>query len=172
MDEDSYSCSICKQAPNVTEHQRQNGHAITLTWLPAAALMSTDLVTQVYGLCLDRDQRLVLVSQDGESWTLPGGRPESGEPPEATLAREVREEACAHVSSQRYLGAQRIDDPTQPEPYYQLRYLARVTLKPFDPQYEMRFRQVVDIATARRLLWRGESRIGQRLLDEAELFEE
>lgn len=154
----------------MTERISQNGQEITLTWLPGLAVTPEDSVTQVYGLCLDREHRLVLVSQDGESWTLPGGRPEPGEMPTATLVREVMEEACANVISQHYLGAQRVSDLARPLPYYQLRYLAQVDLLPFDPQHEMLHRRVVDIATARRLLWQGDSVIAEALLDAVESF--
>lgn len=134
-------------------------------------MAATDLVTQVYGLCLDSRRQLLLVSQDGNFWTLPGGRPEPGETYEGTLKREVREEACARVTTHRYLGAQRVTDPSIGATYYQLRYLVRITLDPFAPQHEVHHRQLVDITTARQLLWRGESKIGQQLLDEVERFE-
>lgn len=75
------------------------------------------------------------------------------------------EEACARVTEYQYLGAQRVADPGEAEPYFQLRYLARVSLEPFAPAHEMSHRLLVDIDTARRFLWGGESRIAHALLN-------
>src|SRR6266536_2226624 len=50
------------------------------------------------------DDRVVLVSSDGQRWGLPGGRPEPHERWVDTLRREVAEEACAQVASARLLG--------------------------------------------------------------------
>lgn len=55
-------------------------------------------------ICLTHDDRLVFISEDGRKWGLPGGRPEGGESWEETLIREMREEACAKVSSSQLLG--------------------------------------------------------------------
>ncbi|MDA0352013.1 MAG: NUDIX domain-containing protein [Chloroflexi bacterium] len=51
------------------------------------------------GVCLTVDGEVVLVSEDGRSWDLPGGRPEGEENWRETLDREVLEEACARVPS-------------------------------------------------------------------------
>src|SRR5690606_37360724 len=114
-----------------------------------------DAVHQVCGLCVTADRRLVLVSKDGVNWTLPGGRPESGETWEETLVREVREEACAVVTGCAYLGAQRVDDPLDRRTFYQLRYVAAVELQEFLPTHEMRHRLCVDHDEARQRLWGG-----------------
>lgn len=147
--------------------RRPRGDNHLASWPPGLALTGAERVTRVYVLCLTTEGQLLLVSQDGEFWTLPGGRPKPGETHADTLTREVWEEACARVSEYQYLGAQRVADPGEPEPYYQFRYLARVSLDPFAPAHEMRHRMLVDIDTARRLLWRGESRIAHALLDHA-----
>ncbi|MEV6598428.1 NUDIX domain-containing protein [Actinoplanes sp. NPDC051346] len=49
------------------------------------------------GVCLT-DGQVVLVTDDGRHWQLPGGRPEDGEDWADTLDREVQEEACADRS--------------------------------------------------------------------------
>lgn len=138
---------------------------IKLTWQPNLRLMPEQPVSQVSGLCMSGEGKLILVSKDGLSWTLPGGHPEAGETPEDTLRREVTEEACALITQYHYLGAQRVDDPALHTPHYQLRYWARVELQPFRPDYEMRHRTSVTTADARRLLWGGNSRIATALLD-------
>jgi NUDIX domain len=43
----------------------------------------------------------VLISNDGERWGWPGGRPDGNESWEQTLRREVLEEACAIVRHAR-----------------------------------------------------------------------
>lgn len=142
-----------------------DGRMVQLTWQPQLRLTSSLRVTQVSGACVTSAGKLLLVSEDGSSWTLPGGRPEAGESPEDTLRREVFEEACGLVTRCRYLGAQRVDDPSLDVPYFQLRFWARVDLQTFRPHHEMRHRTCVEISDARRLLWGGDSRIANRLLD-------
>lgn len=139
------------------------GRTVEVTWEPGRFPPSGASIRQVYGLCLTSERLLLLVSKDGVSWTLPGGRPEPGESHEGTLAREVMEEACAVVTGCRYVGAQRVADHAHD--YYQLRYIADVELLPFEPQHEMRFRRCVTLADARALLWNGTSAIGNALID-------
>lgn len=118
---------------------------LTVTWEPGH-LPPREQVTQASGICFVADGRILLVSQDGDHWALPGGHPEPGEAPEQALIREVWEEASARVERFAYLGAQRVDDPEAPAPphvYYQLRYVAWVRLEPFDPQHETRHRRLV-----------------------------
>jgi ADP-ribose pyrophosphatase YjhB (NUDIX family) len=87
------------------------------------------LTTQVLGLCFTTDGRIVLVSDDGEQWTLPGGPPEVGESLEAALERDLREEVSARLIACEYIGCQRVEDrerPDGPTLYYQARFWARV----------------------------------------------
>jgi ADP-ribose pyrophosphatase YjhB (NUDIX family) len=104
------------------------------------------LTTQAYGICFVEDGRIVLVSSDGARWTLPGGYPEGEETLEEALAREVREEACAAVTTCSYIGCQRVDDPERADGatlYYQARFWARVGLDPFAPRFERTHRRLV-----------------------------
>jgi ADP-ribose pyrophosphatase YjhB (NUDIX family) len=55
-------------------------------------------------VCVTGDTRVVLVTEDGEHWGLPGGRPECSESWRETLDREVMEEACARVQDATLLG--------------------------------------------------------------------
>lgn len=48
-----------------------------------------------------------MVTSDGESWGLPGGRPEGDEDWRVTLDREVFEEACVRVEDAKLLGFSR-----------------------------------------------------------------
>lgn len=144
---------------------RETRPRFTLTWQPNRWPPCQAEISQVYGLCLTPHKQLVLVSKDGNDWTLPGGRPEAGETPTDTLMREIFEEACATVTSNTYLGAQRVDDSTTGSTYYQLRYLAHVELQAFEPKFEMLHRCCENFETARKILWGGSSRIGHALLD-------
>jgi ADP-ribose pyrophosphatase YjhB (NUDIX family) len=122
------------------------GRTVTATWQPPPFRPSRRLTTQALGLCFTDDGQIVLVTNDGANWTLPGGHPESGETLEATLVREVSEEACARVVESVYIGCQRVDDPQRtdgPALYYQARFWARVELDPFVQRHETSARRLV-----------------------------
>ena len=122
------------------------GRTVTATWQPPPFRPSRRLTTQVLGICFAPDGQIVLVTTDSAHWTLPGGHPESGEPLEAALIREVWEEASAHVVKSVYLGCQRVDDPQRPDGpalYYQARFWARVELDPFVARHETSARRLV-----------------------------
>lgn len=134
-----------------------------LTWLPGYRPGPAEAVTQVSGLCFSGEARLLLVSENGRDWSLPGGKPESGETWEETLQREVAEEAGAEVLHCHLLGAVRVEGLT-PQPYVQLRFWAWVRLNPFRPAFETRHRLAVTPAEVARLLPWGSGPIGPALL--------
>lgn len=150
----------------VTERSTWEGRPSLLTWLPGDRPLPGKPVTQVSGLCLTGEGRVVLVSGDGETWSLPGGHPEAGEEWEATLRREVREEACAEVLACRLLGAVRVEGLT-PEQYFQLRSRVRVRLDAFDPVFETRHRVAVSPAEVARFLPWMTGPVGRALLADA-----
>ncbi|MDE1181098.1 NUDIX domain-containing protein [Paraburkholderia sp.] len=49
--------------------------------------------------------RLLLVSRDGARWSLPGGRPKTGEALQRTASRELLEETSLHATDVRYIFA-------------------------------------------------------------------
>ncbi|MDP1719334.1 MAG: NUDIX domain-containing protein [bacterium] len=126
-----------------------DGQAIVYTWIPTTDLASFGPVAQVYGVCVDKEGKILLIKD--ERWQIPGGTPEAGEAPEQTLKRELMEEACAEVDELRPLGVQEVryhNNPNkeQGDLFYQYRYLALVKkLEPMRPdpdtgrQYERMF---------------------------------
>jgi hypothetical protein len=82
---------------------RSNGGDWLIAWHPPITVPPG----QAHGanaFCVTDDDGVVLISNDGERWGWPGGRPEGDESWEQTLRREVLEEACAIVSDARLLG--------------------------------------------------------------------
>ncbi len=97
-------------------------------------------------IALTASNDLVLVSQDGEIWDLPGGRPEPGEEPRATLDREMLEEACARVEDATLLGFMRgacIQGPEEGLIIVRSFWRASVSLLKWQPRYEMKHRCLV-----------------------------
>lgn len=82
-----------------------NGQLWRTTWHPPT-VAPPGTAHGSTALCFAAD-RIVLVSDDGRLWQLPGGRPEAAEDWAATLRREVREEACATVVDCRLPGFSR-----------------------------------------------------------------
>jgi ADP-ribose pyrophosphatase YjhB (NUDIX family) len=90
---------------------------------------------------------IVLVTIDGENWMIPGGHPNTDEPLENTLKREVNEEACATVTDFVYLGAAEVDNPGNPQGLtrnYSARFWAHVKLDEFRQEYETVARKMVE----------------------------
>jgi ADP-ribose pyrophosphatase YjhB (NUDIX family) len=103
------------------------------------------------GICVTADGTLIIVSADDITWDLPGGRPEAGEDLEATLRREVAEEACATVHAARLLGfARSICRAGREEGSVLVRafWWAQVELLPFAPQFEIAHRRLVPVQEA------------------------
>lgn len=140
------------------------GRSLTVEWLEPPFLPPLSQITQASGVCVTGDRRIVLVSEDGADWGLPGGHPEPGETAEQVLRREVREEACAEVLQSKYLGCQRVSDPELKEAYYQTRFWARVELGGFKPQFETRHRRLIGFDRFLVTLSWGRSPIAELLL--------
>ncbi len=132
-----------------TEKSNWEGQEITYTWLPTSDIKNYVPVTQVYGVCIN-DEGKILVIKD-KHWQIPGGTPEQGETAEETLQRELIEEAQVEVDKLIPLGVQEVKYPNNPnkdqgELFYQYRYLAMITkINPTQPDpatgraYERKF---------------------------------
>lgn len=100
------------------------------------------------GICLTPDENIVLVSADGTHWDWPAGRPEDSEDWEATLRREVREEACADVLACRLLGFSRghcIRGQEEGLVLVRAIWQANIVPRPWEPRFEIRYRRVVPV---------------------------
>jgi ADP-ribose pyrophosphatase YjhB (NUDIX family) len=124
--------------------------------------------------CVTAERGVVLISNDGERWGWPGGRPEGDESWEQTLRREIWEETCAIVGAARLLGFCRGACLTGPEEGLVLVrsvWRAEVELMPWEPRFEIVHRRVVPAAELPSHLWMedGFEAIYHRALTEAGL---
>jgi ADP-ribose pyrophosphatase YjhB (NUDIX family) len=150
---------------------RSNEGDWLLAWHPPMAVPN-GLAHGANAFCVTVDDQIVLVSGDGERWGWPGGRPEGDESWEQTLRREVLEEACAVVTAARLLGFCRGEcrsGPEQGRVLVRSVWLTEVTLKPWQPQFEIRQRRLVPAAELLAHLWmeQGHEPIYRRALLEA-----
>jgi ADP-ribose pyrophosphatase YjhB (NUDIX family) len=122
-----------------------NGEDWTVSWYTPP--MSPDGTPHgATGLCLTGDGKIVLISEDGERWDLPGGRPEGNETLEETLRREILEEACATVTEARLLGFCRgtfVAGSQAGRVIVRSLWRAEVELGPWKPRFETVHRRLV-----------------------------
>lgn len=133
----------------LTEVSSWNGQEITYTWLPTNDVEKYKPVTQVYGVCLDTQNKILLIKD--KRWQIPGGTPEAGELPAEVLKRELIEEAQVEVNELIPLGVQEVKYPNNPDKkqgdlFYQYRYIAFIKkINPTQPdpatgkEYERKF---------------------------------
>ena len=106
--------------------------------------------TQVSGYIFNAKNQLLIVRNEN-TWTVPGGHPESGETPLETLNREVMEEACVTIKNIKYLGA--VEVVEKGDTYYQLRYFAMVDEElPFNQEWEISERVFVDLENLQKYI--------------------
>lgn len=125
------------------------------------------------GLCLTKNRELVLITNDGETWELPGGRPENVETWEQTLRREMREEACVEVLEAQLLGfVKSLCKQGHKEGLVLVRSFWQTTVKigKWVPEFETLGRKFVSIENALQILEPDFSPIINRALSEAGLF--
>lgn len=153
---------------------RSNGGDWLVAWHSPVAV----LAGKAHGantFCVTADVGVVLISNDGERWGWPGGRPEGDESWEQTLRREVLEETCASVNYARLLGFCRAVCLTGPETDLVLvrsAWRAEVELLPWEPRFEIAHRRVVPATELLSHLWMeaGFEPIYYRALAEAGLI--
>jgi ADP-ribose pyrophosphatase YjhB (NUDIX family) len=124
---------------------RSNGGNWLIAWHPPTGTPE-GTAHGANAFCVTADGGVVLISNDGERWGWPGGRPESDESWEQTLRREVLEEACAIVVVARLIGFCRgmcLTGPEQGLVLVRSVWLAEVELLPWEPRFEITHRRVV-----------------------------
>ena len=137
---------------------RSNGGDWLIAWY-SPTVVPEGVAHGANAFCVTADDRVVLISNDGERWGWPGGRPEGDESWEQTLRREVLEETCATVVGARLLGFCRAVCLTGPEQGLVLVrsvWLAEVELMPWEPRFEIAHRRVVPVAELLENLWMEE----------------
>jgi len=84
-----------------------------------------DPITQVYGVCFNKDGNILILKEPNEEWNIPGGKPESNETPIQTLKRELEEEVDVEIDKYQMVGYFEIpDNPT----FYQLRFACKIKI--------------------------------------------
>jgi hypothetical protein len=69
------------------------GRRYRIAWFDPPFRPPLEAATQALGICLTGDRRVVLVTWDGQQWSLPGGSLEAGE----TVERALRRASWARV---------------------------------------------------------------------------
>jgi len=85
---------------DLSEHVIIEEQAVKISWIPASDQPIYDSIyniTQVYGLCFDDNDRILIFKSAKGHWTLPGGTPEANETVIETLIRELQEEVSIQV---------------------------------------------------------------------------
>src|SRR5713226_5243493 len=127
------------------------------------------------GFCVTANDCVVLISNDGERWGWPGGRPEGDESWEQTLRREILEETCSIVRDTRLLGFCRsvcLSGPEEGRVLVRSVWRAEVELMPWEPRFEIVHRRAVPATDLLSHLWmeEGFEPIYRRALGEARLM--
>lgn len=121
-----------------------DGHAVVISWhapedVPDGKRHGSAAV------CVTASGEILVVQADW-GWNFPGGRPEGDETWEATMRREVLEEACATVTDARLLGFARsriLDGPEAGSILVRSFWRAEVEVGEWRPQFEMTQRRAV-----------------------------
>lgn len=111
-----------------TQTIKWKGKQFTITWIRTDSLEGIFPITQVYGVCFN-DKNEILIgrqSKDGQ-WQICGGHPEKGETIEETLKREILEELDVKIKNIKLLGVQKsTSEGKESETIYQVRCVCGV----------------------------------------------
>jgi ADP-ribose pyrophosphatase YjhB (NUDIX family) len=149
---------------------RSNGQEWLVAWHPASLPPPDGTLHGSAAICFTPNGDVVLVTEDGETWGLPGGRPEGDEDWRITLDREVLEEACAMVERATLLGFSRgvcTSGPQQGLVLVRSFWRAEVNLLPWQPDFEITGRLLVSPDRALAILKQEPQPLFPRLFREA-----
>ncbi|MCE5323751.1 NUDIX domain-containing protein [bacterium] len=141
-----------------------NNRIYEITWHGTHILPPRSQITQVSAVCYTSSKQIVMISSDGLHWGIPGGHPESDEPLDIALSREVREEACCEIEKAQLLGWQHVCDLDNNSIHYQLRYCCLVSVHAFNPEHEITYRQLVPPDQFLCILEYGKSKLAVEML--------
>lgn len=109
----------------------------TFTWITSDHILEEHKnikINQVYVWVKTNDNKIIMVSKDGNKWQFPGGHPNTGESPEMTAIRELKEEAGLDISKSEssitFFGYYLVSEPNETGTtlvnILQLRYLISI----------------------------------------------
>ena len=122
------------------------------------------------GVCITEEGQLILVTENGQDWDLPAGRPEPGEDCRETLDREMLEETCCSVQDAILLGFTRgvcIRGHEEGLVLVRSVWLAQVAVGNWDPKFEIIARLILPPSDAVPILGHWRPEILRRLFHEA-----
>ena len=105
---------------------------IIFTWMKDDDPSHFKPITQVYGICFNRNNDILIIKKPGDNpWKIPGGRPEKGESMLETLERELDEEASVTVKNCIPLGVFKVEHPynknkVEGKLFYQVRFVCEI----------------------------------------------
>lgn len=81
-------------------------------------------ITQIYGVCFDKNGNILILKEENKGWNIPGGKPEINETPIQALKREMDEEVDVTIDKSQMIGYFEVlsENPT----IYQLRFACTI----------------------------------------------
>lgn len=159
--------------PDFTNKWSYKGQTIVFKVYFTHSFKDVNKPKQCYGIVLDDNKQVLIISTDGKEWNFPGGGIEKDETFEETLTREVYEEAAVVIHPESikpfFYQTASIQETGEFEGT-QLRFIAKVkSMDKFvnDPGGDTKFQKFVSIDEIPKYIkWSGvENEIVKRIAD-------